>query len=253
MSDTNRAQEPRSGSRAVSDTSVLGMGRKANVRPDAAPRRAAHRHRHGRDGPGRLLPRPQAARRRLDGARRRARRRTRPRRLFGGHERLRRGAAGHPRPRPALRARRRRAARGALQPRRREQRRRLLRRPARDLGVERPHRRPPARRDPPRQPRDALLPGVVGRDVRLASPARASSTTRPRALNPQSPYAAAKAAAHLLCRSYRESYGDPDRLRDPLQPRVAPPRAAVPLAQGGRPRARAPRRDARPARSRSAT
>src|ERR1700681_3428032 len=26
------------------------------------------------------------------------------------------------------------------------------------------------------------------------------------ALNPQSPYAAAKAAAHLLCRSYRESY-----------------------------------------------
>ena len=26
-------------------------------------------------------------------------------------------------------------------------------------------------------------------------------------LNPQSPYAAAKAAAHLLCRSYRESYG----------------------------------------------
>jgi GDPmannose 4,6-dehydratase len=27
------------------------------------------------------------------------------------------------------------------------------------------------------------------------------------ALNPQSPYAAAKAAAHLLCRSYRESYG----------------------------------------------
>jgi len=27
------------------------------------------------------------------------------------------------------------------------------------------------------------------------------------ALNPQSPYAAAKASAHLLCRSYRESYG----------------------------------------------
>jgi GDPmannose 4,6-dehydratase len=27
------------------------------------------------------------------------------------------------------------------------------------------------------------------------------------ALNPQSPYAAAKAAAHVLCRSYRESYG----------------------------------------------
>jgi GDPmannose 4,6-dehydratase len=27
------------------------------------------------------------------------------------------------------------------------------------------------------------------------------------ALNPQSPYAAAKAAAHLLCRSYRDSYG----------------------------------------------
>ena len=27
------------------------------------------------------------------------------------------------------------------------------------------------------------------------------------ALNPQSPYAAAKAAAHMLCRSYRESYG----------------------------------------------
>jgi len=27
------------------------------------------------------------------------------------------------------------------------------------------------------------------------------------ALNPQSPYAAAKSAAHLLCRSYRESYG----------------------------------------------
>lgn len=26
-------------------------------------------------------------------------------------------------------------------------------------------------------------------------------------LNPQSPYAASKAAAHLLCRSYRESYG----------------------------------------------
>jgi GDPmannose 4,6-dehydratase len=26
-------------------------------------------------------------------------------------------------------------------------------------------------------------------------------------LNPQSPYAAAKAAAHMLCRSYRESYG----------------------------------------------
>ena len=27
------------------------------------------------------------------------------------------------------------------------------------------------------------------------------------ALNPQSPYAAAKAAAHMLCKSYRESYG----------------------------------------------
>src|SRR5262249_58154658 len=26
-------------------------------------------------------------------------------------------------------------------------------------------------------------------------------------LNPQSPYAAAKAAAHMLCRSYREAYG----------------------------------------------
>ena len=45
----------------------------------------------------------------------------------------------------------------------------------------------------------------------------------------------------------------PDRLRDPLQPRVAPPRAAVPLAEGRRPRARAARRRVRPARSRSAT
>ncbi|MDX6290610.1 MAG: GDPmannose 4,6-dehydratase, partial [Blastocatellia bacterium] len=27
------------------------------------------------------------------------------------------------------------------------------------------------------------------------------------ALNPQSPYASAKAAAHLLCHSYREFYG----------------------------------------------
>ena len=72
-------------------------------------------------------------------------------------------------------------------------------------------------------------------------------------LNPQSPYAAAKAAAHMLCRSYRESLRHPDRLRDPLQPRVAAARAAVPLAEGRRPRPGAAGRHGGRARSRSGT
>ena len=89
--------------------------------------------------------------------------------VFGGHERLRAVRRDIRDPGPAARARRRRAAGGALQPGRREQRRRLVRRPAGDVGVERARRRPPARRDPARQPGDALLPGLVGRDVRLGA------------------------------------------------------------------------------------
>ena len=149
--------------------------RGGSVPPDAprlaacAARRATHRDRHRRDRPGRLLPRAPAARGRLDGARGRARRRG----GRGGSSAATSGCASvrarHPRPGPAPRARRRRAARGALQPRRREQRRRVVRRPAGDLGVERARRRPPARRDPARQPRHALLPGLLGRDVRLGA------------------------------------------------------------------------------------
>ena len=54
-------------------------------------------------------------------------------------------------------------------------------------------------------------------------------------LNPQSPYAAAKAAAHLLCRSYRESYGLRIACGHPVQPRVEASRVAVSQSEGDRP------------------
>ena len=71
------------------------------------------------------------------------------------------------------------------------------------------------------------------------------------ALNPQSPYAAAKAAAHMLCRSYRESYGIRIACGILFNHESRRRGAAVPVAQGRRPRPGAARRRRdRPARAR---
>ena len=143
--------------------------------------------------------------------------------LFGGHERLRRRPPRPARPGAARGARRRPPPRGALQPRRREQRRRVVRRSARDLGDERARRRAAPRRGAPRQPRDALLPGVVGRDVRLDA-RRRRRARRDVGAQPAEPVRRREGrgppALPQLSRVVRRA----DRLRDPLQPRVPPPR-----------------------------
>ena len=126
--------------------------------------------------------------------------------LFGGHERLRVERARPARPGPALRARRRGAAGGALQPRRREQRRRVVRRSARDVGLERARRRRTcSTRCATDSPGTRFYQASSG-EMFGSVPGASVVHDEASALNPQSPYAAAKAAAHLLCRSYRESY-----------------------------------------------
>ena len=163
-----------------------------------------------------------------------------------------RGAAGHPRPRSAAGARRRRPARGALQPRRREQRQRLVRRPAGDLGVERARRRPPARRVRLDSPSTRVYQASSG-EMFGSVPGESVVHDENAAAQPAEPVRRRQGGrAHALPELPRV-VRDPDRVRDPLQPRVAPARAAVPLAQGGRPRAGAPRRARRTARSRSGT
>ena len=74
---------------------------------------------------------------------------------------------------------------------------------------------------------------------------------------PRSPYGVAKAYGHFITVNYRESYDLHLRVGDPLQPRVAAPRAGVRDPQdhlarggdqaraGGRAAARQPRRQAR--------
>ena len=127
-----------------------------------------------------------------------------------------------------------------------------FRRPAGDVGVERARRRPPARRDPARQPGDPLLPGLVRRDVRLG----ARRERRPRRVvgsEPAEPVRGGEGGRAHALQELPRVVRDPDRVRDPLQPRVAPSRFAVPLAEGGRPRPRAAHRRGGAGHSRSAT
>ena len=56
-------------------------------------------------------------------------------------------------------------------------------------------------------PCNRCLSGVLRRDVWIPGRRRSYRRRKTSPLNPQSPYAAAKAAAHLLCLSDRESYG----------------------------------------------
>ena len=49
---------------------------------------------------------------------------------------------------------------------------------------------------------------------------------------PRSPYGVAKLYGHWITVNYRESYDLHAQQRDPVQPRVAPPRDGVPAAQG---------------------
>ena len=151
------------------------------------------------------------------------------------------------RPGPALRARRRRAARGALQPRGR---------------VAASARRSPtrARRGSRTRTSSSTCSTRCARDSPATRFYQASSGEmfgsvpgesvvhdEASALNPQSPYAAAKAAAHLLCRSYRESYGLRIACGILFNHESHRRGGAVPLAQGRRPPARrcAPARDRR--------
>ena len=65
-----------------------------------------------------------------------------------------------------------------------------------------------------------------------------SRSARTTLLWPRSPYGVAKVFGHYMTINYRESYGMHASLGDPVQPRVAPPRAGVRHAQGdpgGRP------------------
>ena len=110
-------------------------------------------------------------------------------------------------PGPLVRARRRRPARGAVQPRGREQRRRLVRRPARHVGVERGRRRRAcSTRVRARQPGDALLPGLLGRDVRLDA-GRERRPRRDRGAQPAEPVRGREGRRAHALPSYRESYG----------------------------------------------
>ena len=156
-------------------------------------------------------------------------------------------------PGPLRRARRRRPARGALQPRGREQRR------------------------PPRSPTRAR-PGSRTRTSSSTCSTRSASTApatrfyqassgemfgsrsrrerrprRERRAEPAEPVRGREGGGAPALPQLPRVVRRPDRLRDPLQPRVAPARAAVPVPEGGRPRPRAPRRERAPGRSRSAT
>ena len=219
----------------------------------APPGRAAHGHRHRRHGPGRLLPRPAAARGAAGRSTRPSATSPPPSALFGRHRTAARGASRPARPGPALRARRRRAAGGALQPRRREQRRRVVRRPARDVGLERARRRRTcSTRSATTAPATRFYQASSG-EMFGSVPGASVVHDESSALNPQSPYAAAKAAAHLLCRSYRESYDLRIACGILFNHESHRRGGAVPLAQGRRPPARAAGRRRPRRRSRSAT
>ncbi len=234
-----------------------GCTRRASVAlypPPDEPRGYSPRSRHRHRRPGREPPGRAAARAGLRGLRRR------PPRL----DRL-----PEPRrdPRPAAADRRRPArpplARGhaprgaaarALQPRLGLVRAGLVGRAGADRRVRGRRRDDGPRGDPPRRPRDPLLPGVVERDLRRAAGGAADR-------------ADAAAAADALRRRegvralHRRQLPPPLRparlLRDPLQPRVAAAPARLPPAQGlargradrggpaGRALGRRPRRAAR--------
>ena len=161
-----------------------------------------------------------------------------PRELFGGHQRLFAvpGDLGHPEPLAALV--------GEVQA---DELYNLagessvccvVRRPMVDLGDERACRRPSARRDPQDEPRHALLPGVVRRDVRFDARRRGGARRGVRTQSAEPVRGREGGRAHALPqlpRVVRRSH----RLRDSLQPRVAPARPALPLAQGRRPPAHA--------------
>ena len=79
------------------------------------------------------------------------------------------------------------------------------------------------------------LSGVLRRDVWIPGRRRSHPRRNKSPLNPQSPYAAAKAAAHLLCRSSPRVVRPTCRLWHLVQPRVEASRGALPQSKGNRP------------------
>ena len=186
------------------------------------------RRRHRCRGPGRLLPRGAAAR---GGIRRSC------------HDPLGRGADGSrgpPERRPSHDSRagrhgrrrcrtthRRCPARRAVQPRRPEQRQAVLRRPVDRVADERPNGAGPPRGAPNAEPDDALLPGVVDGHVRVLvrrhdHPRRALGVPAPE------PVRRVEGRRPRLVRRLPPGVRPPDRLRDPLEPRVAQAARFVP-------------------------
>ena len=220
----------------------------------AARGRAPHRRRHRRDRARTATTSSGGCSPTAGRCTRRSATPTRPSAMFGAHERLRIAAPRPARPRPA--AARSSATSGP---------RSSTTSPARAASAPRsPTRARPGSRT--RTSSSHLLDAIRTRQPRrrastrpprarcsARSRARASSTTSRAALNPQSPYAAAKAAAHMLCRSYRESYGIRIACGILFNHESRRRGTAVPLPQGRRPRRRACARDRRRGRSRSAT
>ena len=93
-------------------------------------------------------------------------------------------------------------------------------------------RHPPAGGDPPGQPGDPLLPGLVA--ARCSARCARRRRTRRTPFYPRSPYGVAKVYGHYITVNYRESLRPVRLLGDPLQPRVAAPRPGVRDAQGHR-------------------
>ena len=126
--------------------------------------------------------------------------------LFGGHERLHAVRARHPRPGPA------RALVGDVRP---EELYNLAGESSVGASFADPRR--PGSRTRTSSSTCSTRSGSTARDTRFyqassgemfgSVPGESVVHDETSALNPQSPYAAAKAAAHMLCRSYRESYG----------------------------------------------
>ncbi len=187
--------------------------------------RTTSRADHGHHRTGRLVPRRSPAREGLRGLRdgsplvdRELRAHLAPRR------------PGHPRPgrpaRPALTLRRpgRVAAGGDLQPRGAELRPDLVEAARADRGVHVGRRDPDARGDPQLRPRDPLLPGVVLGDVRQGARGAAD---RNHALLPPLALRRRQGLRALHHGQLPRVLRALRRLRNPVQPRVATPRARV--------------------------
>ena len=186
-------------------------------------RPAADGDRHRRNGPGRLLPRAPAARRAAGRCTRPCATPPRRRRSSAAHERLR--ACG------ATCTTRARSARSSATVRPEE-----LYNLAGESSVGASFADPRATWDSnahivvhlldairTRQPRHALLPGVVRRDVRLG----ARRERRPRRVvgpQPAEPVRGREGRRAPALPQLPRVVRPPDRLRDPLQPRVAPAR-----------------------------